>query len=518
MANAVSRTFIDHLNHEIRSPLTVLVGMSEVLSLSSLTDDQRQCLAAMQQALGAVLSTLDSAVDYSRLNARSLALRNEPFSLKEVLAEVRQSRIRGERSPKTVLEVVIEEGVPDRLTGDAGRVRQALGSLIDHAVRVRALRQLELSVALRSEPDDRVELAFLLAEQGSPSAVGPNGNGRSEGYLACSEETLNGGSGYHLDLIVAAGLAALMNGRIWINPSREGIVSQFTARFGLRSERSAEETAAVVRAPRTRPGARRVLLAEDVRANQQLLASLLRARGHVVVTAGNGLEAVELFEAQPAHRRFDAVILDLEMPVMDGWRAAREIRELEERRQTRLVALSAHRVEGLAELLDDGHFDAAISKPVAAQQLYDVVESCSQSSIDRKDEDAEADASGGEALVDYEGALERLGGNEKLLDDLAQFFLEDSAELLSEARAAFARRDAKSLERAAHSIRGLASNFGAHRTVRAAVALEQLGRTGELAAAETACQELETEVGRLAKALEQRLSATVAREQDARGS
>ena len=254
MANAASRTFIDHLNHEIRSPLTVLVGMSEVLSLSSLTDDQRQCLATMQQALAAVLGTLDSAVDYSRLNASSLALRNEPFSLKEVLAEVRQSRIRGERSPKTVLEVVIEEGVPDRLTGDAGRVRQALGSLIDHGVQVRGLRQLELSAALRSQTDDRVELAFLLGAQGSRSAVGPNGNGRSEGYLACSEESLNGGSGRHLDLIVAAGLAALMNGRIWINPSREGIVSQFTARFDLRGDRSAQEGSLVARAPRACAG------------------------------------------------------------------------------------------------------------------------------------------------------------------------------------------------------------------------------------------------------------------------
>lgn len=517
MANAASRTFVDHLNHEIRSPLTVLVGMSEVLSLSSLTDDQRQCLAAMQQALGSVLGTLDSAVDFSRLNARSLALQSAPFSLKNLLVEVRQSLEKGEHSPKTVLEVVIEEGVPDRLRGDEGRTRQTLDSLIDHAVRVRGLRQLGLRVMLRSQTDDSVELAFFLGEQNSISAVRPNGDDRSDGYVACSEDALNDNPGFHLDLIVAAGLAALMHGRIWINPSREGIVSQFIARFDPRGEESVQIGTQAERRTGVRGGSRRVLLAEDVRANQQFLASLLRARGHVVVTAGDGLEAVEIFEAQPEHRRFDAVILDLEMPVMDGWDAAREIRESEGRLRTRLVALSAHRVEGLAELLTDGHFDAALGKPVSAQRLYDVVESCPRADGKSKDE-GEGEESEEEALVDYESSLERLGGNEQLLDDLAQFFLEDSAELLSEARAAIARQDAKSIERAAHSIRGLASNFGAHRTVCAAVALEELGRTGDLAAAWSACRELETEVSRLARALEQRLAAGVSREQDARGS
>lgn len=512
MANPAPRTFIEHLNHEIRSPLTVLVGMTEMLSLSSLTDEQRQCVANMQQALDSVVGMLDSAVDFARLNAGLLSLRREPFHLKDALEEVRRSLTAGERPVADSVKIVVDRELPDRLIGDANRLRQVLGALAVHAVRLRGVRRLVVRASMRSQTAEDVALMFSLGDERLCSAPEVVNGGRPGQYIVCSESAFHGAAGPGLPLTVAAGLAELMDGRIWIGAAPDALVSQFAARFARSGSETPRDVAPVKQSAAGPRSSRRVLLADDVHANRQFLASMLRARGHVVVTADNGRDAVEIFAAQPERRRFDVVILDLEMPVMDGWLAAREVRRLDPAHRTRLAALTAHCVEGVAELID-GDFDAALGKPVSAQRLYDLVESCAEPV---REEAGETAAGAGEALADYEGALVRLDGNEQLLDDLARFFLEDSPELLSESRAAFVRRDAKSLERAAHSIRGLASNFGAQRTVCAAKVLEDLGRKSEFAAAEAACQELETEVGRLTAALQRRLQQAAAAERSAR--
>jgi CheY-like chemotaxis protein len=250
------------------------------------------------------------------------------------------------------------------------------------------------------------------------------------------------------------------------------------------------------------------LLAEDTRATRQLLVALLKRHSHTVIAAKHGLEAVQILEREArAQRSFDVVILDLEMPVMDGWEAAREIRRRTSIQPIRMIALTAHRTEGNPDLLGSGDFDAAVGKPVDAQRLLEVIGSCRDSSASRQD----APDANDDCPVDYAGALARLCGNEQLLNDLVQFFLEDSPELLSEVRAAIRRRDPKALERTAHGIRGLACNFGARATVDAAAALEELGRNAAWDAADAACQDLETEVHRLTALLEQRADGSASR-------
>jgi len=122
----VPRTFIDHLNHEVRSPLTVIVGMAELLSLSSLSAEQRQQLAVLRQATDSILRLMDLAVDFSRLRSGVLSLKDERFSLRTVLNQVRQSADKG-RSPRPhEVVIVAPPEAPDALAGDGGRLRQAL--------------------------------------------------------------------------------------------------------------------------------------------------------------------------------------------------------------------------------------------------------------------------------------------------------------------------------------------------------------------------------------------------------
>ena len=505
------RTFIDHLNHEIRSPLTVVVGMAELLSLSSLTAEQRQHLGVLRQAADSILRLMDLAVDFSRLRARALTLKDESFSLQGVLDQLRKPDPgRGRAAP---LEIDLRPDVPDRLQGDAARLRQALGELAAYLADVRRADRIVVRVgAERSTTRDlRLVFAFASAERPFPAVAAEDERGGQ--WVACSEETVAKRHG--LELAVAAGLAHAMNGNLWIaTEAAADVAAALTVEFGIphdseRFEEILEEASSAK--PRSE---KRILLAEDIESNRQIIASLLKRRGHAVSIAADGAQAVEAFQREAG--RFDVVILDLEMPVMDGWQAAKEIRRLAAERPAaerptaerpiRIVALTAHRVEGCADLLERGLFDAAVGKPVAAERLFEALEADGpRSSLAASSSQATPGAPAEPPGIDYSGALSRLCGDERLLDDLVQFFLDDSPELLCEARAAIERSDAKALERTAHSIRGLASNFGAQSTVNAAAVLEEIGRRSDLEAADGACRTLEAEVVRLTAILEDRV-------------
>ena len=495
------RTFIDHLNHEIRSPLTVVVGMAELLSLSSLTAEQQQHLAVLRQAADSILRLMDLAVDFSRLQADALTLKDEGFSLQGVLDQLRKPDPgRGRAAP---LEIDLRPDVPDRLQGDAARLRQALSELAAYLAEVRRMERIAVQIRAERSASHAMSLAFAFASAERPFPAVVADDGCDGEWIACSEETVAKRHG--LELAVVAGLAQAMHGKLWIaSEASAPVAARLTVaievpRESERFEAIFEEAAfAKPREPK------RILLAEDVQANQQIVAALLERRGHAVSLAADGAQAVQTFQREAG--RFDVVILDLEMPVLDGWRAAEEIRRLAAAKPVRIVALTAHRVEGCADLLAGSLFDAAIGKPVDAERLFEAIEAdCKCSPRSASACEATPGAPAEPPGVDYRGALSRLCGDERLLDDLVQFFLDDSPELLCEARAAIERSDAKALERTAHSIRGLASNFGAQSTVNAAAVLEEIGRRSDLDAADHACRALEAEVGRLTAILEDRV-------------
>ncbi|HVW39251.1 MAG TPA: response regulator [Pirellulales bacterium] len=498
------RTFIDHLNHEVRSPLTVIVGMAELLSLSSLSAEQRQQLAVLRQASDSILRLMDLAVDFSRLRSGVLSLKDERFSLRTVLNQLRQPVAKGGQ-PRP-LEIIAPPEAPDALAGDGGRLRQALAEVAAYLTEVRRIERLAIHVGAERSSARELALTFEFAPAERPSST-PEENRHEGEWIACSEDAVNKRHG--LELAVAAGLAQAMNGALWIAAKSDvPVVARLTATFDVPQateefEEMFEESAAA--SDRT---AKRILLAEDLRPNQQLVGSLLRRRGHEVSIAENGAEAVKLFQRDP--KAFDVVILDLEMPVMDGRQAAEEIRRSSPSRSLRIIALTAHRLEGATDLIEPGQFDGALGKPLDAERLFEAVESDGSRPLPQSARTVESkrDGASERLALDYRAALKRLCGDEQLLDDLVQFFLDDSPELLGEARAAIERHDAKALERTAHSLKGLASNFGAQETVSAAAALEEIGRNAELAGAESACQSLEWEVGRLTEVLQDRIQRT----------
>lgn len=242
----------------------------------------------------------------------------------------------------------------------------------------------------------------------------------------------------------------------------------------------------------------RVLLAEDNPVNQTLAVRLLEKRGHSVVVAANGKEALAALEQQ---RPFDLVLMDLQMPEMDGFHATAAIREKEKATGHHLpiIAVTAHAMKGDRERCLAAGMDGYIPKPIQAKELFETIEG-----LQGKSAQAEVRAKSAlrsEELLDRAAALARVEGDAELLSELVRVFLGEWPRLAGELRRALEDADARTLARTAHSLKGSVGNFAARRAWEATERLELMAQSGDLKSAAGACAAVEDEIERLKPAL-----------------
>jgi two-component system sensor histidine kinase/response regulator len=239
----------------------------------------------------------------------------------------------------------------------------------------------------------------------------------------------------------------------------------------------------------------RILLAEDNPVNSELALRVLSKRGHSVVVAGSGRLALEALEKQA----FDLVLMDVQMPEMDGFEATATIRQNEAITGTRIpiIAMTAHAMKGDRERCLHAGMDAYISKPIQVNELLKMIESLAggAGSVEGTKE-AES------AVMDRSLALARVDGDESLLADLAKLFCEESPAMMAAIEEAVSAKDSERLQRAAHSLKGAAATLSAQKAFEAALSLERLGRSGDLSQVEKAYALLEMQVQRLQSVLE----------------
>jgi CheY-like chemotaxis protein len=242
----------------------------------------------------------------------------------------------------------------------------------------------------------------------------------------------------------------------------------------------------------------RILLVEDNVVNQRVALGLLNRRGHDVTVAGNGQEALDILE----NRRFDVILMDLQMPVMGGLEATREIRarEATTREHVRIVAMTAHAMTGDRERCLSAGMDGYVSKPIIPQILFSVVERPAETT-------AEAPSSAaGDRTFDRRALLDRVAGDEELMEDVIRLFLDNCPQQLAAIRAAVEQRNPELVRTTAHALKGAAGNLGGNGLFEAASILERVGAESRLDAAEAAWRRLSAEAANLADALRTELS------------
>jgi two-component system sensor histidine kinase/response regulator len=242
----------------------------------------------------------------------------------------------------------------------------------------------------------------------------------------------------------------------------------------------------------------KILVAEDSPVNVKLVVRLLEKRGHTAVTVGNGKEALEAYEKD----KFDVILMDIQMPGMDGFEATAAIREKEKTTGTHvpIVAMTAHAMKGDRDRCLEAGMDKYVSKPIRAGEMFETIESVVAGGKSGHGI-ASVMKGRGDDVISWDEAVKQMEGDVDLLKEIAEMFLEESPVLMDRMRQAAAEGDCKKLERAAHTIKGSVGNFAAKSAFKAAQNLEKIGRDGDLNHAAEAFKALEREIERLKPAL-----------------
>jgi CheY-like chemotaxis protein len=248
----------------------------------------------------------------------------------------------------------------------------------------------------------------------------------------------------------------------------------------------------------------RILVVEDNIVNQKVASAMLEKRGHRVVIASNGRECLDVLEKE----NFDLVLMDVQMPEMDGFEATRLIRENEKAGSGHIpiVAMTARAMKGDREKCIEAGMDDYISKPIREANLFSLIENLVNELQDKMQApplDPERNVSPStQDVFDLSEALKSVDGDKALLSEIVNLFLESASDNMSKIRQGIADSDAGAVETAAHSLKGSVSNFGAKRAFDAAYRLERIGRQGELKEAESVQAELEQELEALETAMQ----------------
>jgi CheY-like chemotaxis protein len=246
------------------------------------------------------------------------------------------------------------------------------------------------------------------------------------------------------------------------------------------------------------------MVVEDNVVNQKVAEAMLKKRGHSVVIASNGREALDRHEKES----FELILMDVQMPEMDGFEATKLIRDKEKADGSHvpIVAMTAHAMKGDRERCLAAGMDDYISKPIREAALISVIENLVNGSKDKRKAKRHPISRGASPVAqdvfDLSEAMKTVNGDKELLKEIATLFLENAANDLSKIREGIFNKDATAVERAAHSLKGSVANFGAKRAFDAAYRLERIGREGQITAAETAGLELEKELAALKSAMQ----------------
>ncbi len=360
--------FLANMSHEIRTPMNAILGMTHLLFRTDLTPKQRDYLSKTEQSAALLLRVINDILDFSKIEAGRLEMEKIDFSPADVVQGVADIVAGQVAEKKLDFRTLIDPAVPARLLGDPVRLKQIILNLANNAVKFTQQGDISIAITEQSRLADSRTLLFSVTDSGI-GMTREQVDGLFTPFTQADTSTTRKYGGTGLGLAICKRLVELMHGEIWCESAPgKGTTFHFTARFApaedhrpdllcnAPSAENSEECAAGIR----------LLLAEDNEINRIIALELLQIKGYAADVAATGQEALDLLEKNP----YALVLMDIQMPVMDGLTATKRIRSDPRFRDLPIVAMTAHAMSGDRELSLAAGMNDHITKPIDPEALY----------------------------------------------------------------------------------------------------------------------------------------------------
>ncbi len=490
--------FLANVSHEVRTPLNGVMGLTAILESTSLDSRQRELLGVLKDESKTLLSMINDLLDFSKMDAKRLELEVAPFDIHELWSSVRESFASRAAAKGLAFTMSLEPSVPPCLSGDSLRVRQLLGNLIGNAVKFTPKGSVRVTGGGTLGEDGR----FLLEVSIKDTGIGISDKDRHQLFEPFVQGDVSltrrfGGTG--LGLAISSRISEAMGGSISFE-SQEGAGTLFTVSLPLEiASPSPEADDADARTSERelllRPGTS-ALVVEDNQTNRMVAVSLLNLQGvDMVDTAVDGVEAIEKLSSE----RYDIILMDIQMPRMDGLKAVSIIRDPRSPvmdHEAVVVAMTANVLPGEKERLIGAGMSDYIAKPIQPDDLRIVLKrflseaeqekmvAAEESGVSRPDHPEERP-------FRQEALLSRMGGDITISMRTVETFIGDFPGMLDRMKKAVESGEAEELRMLSHTLRGASVNVEALQIARLAEEGERTASEGDVERLRVLCQRLD---------------------------